>query len=97
MRTRSVPALHPGLLLKKVIEGKDKIKLLGGITRGRLENTRDKKSLLLLEAETWSAWSDFRRGGPLPAHPPAPVMLRRMAAAAYRLAALAERQAAASR
>ena len=51
MRPRAIPALYPGLLGEQVFEGEDEIELLGGIARRRLENTRNKESLLLLESD----------------------------------------------
>ena len=52
-----------------------------------LDEDRQRRMLLVPERE-WSAWSNFLRDGPLPAHPSAPTMLRRLGAATYRLAAL---------
>jgi hypothetical protein len=51
-----------------------------------------KRRVLLVTEEDWTGWSAFMQGGPLPAHPVAPVMLQRVAALTYRLAALADRQ-----
>jgi hypothetical protein len=62
----------------------------------RLASDRQRRVLLIAE-DDWSEWSSFVHGGPLPAYPAPPVMLRRMAAVSYRLACLAERQAAVSR
>jgi len=57
----------------------------------RLAPDRQRRVLLVTE-EDWSGWSAFAQGGPLPAHPVAPVMLQRVAAVTYRLAVLADRQ-----
>jgi hypothetical protein len=62
----------------------------------RLDPDAQRRVLLIAE-EDWSEWSDFKQGGPLPAHPVVPVMLQRVATAAYRLAALSDRQATAGR
>ncbi|MGH7155559.1 MAG: hypothetical protein ACREF3_16650 [Acetobacteraceae bacterium] len=51
----------------------------------------DRRRLLLLSANEWSAWSRMRDGGPVPKEPKLPVMLRRLSAATYRLARVAER------
>jgi hypothetical protein len=54
-----------------------------------------RRRVLLLPQEDWSRWSAFMHGGPLPTHPPAPVMLQRVASVTYRLAALVDRRTAA--
>ena len=59
----------------------------------RLVPDRQRRVLLVAE-EDWSGWSAFMQGGPLPAHPVAPVMLQRVAAVTYRLAALVDRHTA---
>ena len=56
-----------------------------------LDEDRQRRMLLVPERD-WSDWSNFLRDGPLPAHPSAPTMLRRLGAATYRLAALAGRR-----
>ena len=56
-----------------------------------------RRRVLLLPHEDWSQWSAFMQGEPLPTHPPAPVMLQRVATVAYRLAALADCRSAARR
>jgi hypothetical protein len=53
----------------------------------RLNEERERR-LLLLSPESWSQWSAFSAAGPVPAEPPAPVMLQRLGRASYRLAAL---------
>jgi hypothetical protein len=60
----------------------------------RLDADAQRRVLLIAE-EDWCEWSEFKQGGPLPAHPVVPVMLQRVAAATYRLAALVDRQVAA--
>lgn len=54
----------------------------------------DRRRVLLLSEQQWPAWALLRDGGPVPAEPQLPVMLRRLGAAAHRLASIAERGAA---
>jgi hypothetical protein len=54
----------------------------------------DQRRALLLSEQEWSAWSDFREYGPLPAQPQLPVMLRRLGSASHRLAVMADHSAA---
>jgi hypothetical protein len=61
-----------------------------------LDEERQRRLLLISETD-WPDWSGFLRDGPLPARPEAPLMLRRVGAATYRLAALADRRAMARR
>ncbi len=65
-------------------------------TQVNLDEERQRR-LLLVSQQDWPDWSMFLRDGPLPARPEAPVMLRRLGATTYRLAALADRQAAVGR
>lgn len=58
-------------------------------------NDEDRRRVLLLSEQEWTAWSDFAAEGDLPAEPPLPVMLRRLGSATWKLASLAERQRAA--
>ena len=58
-----------------------------------LDEERQRR-ILLIDQKAWPQWCRFVHNGPLPAQPAVPVMLRRLGAATYRLAALAERQAA---
>lgn len=51
----------------------------------------EQRRVLLLSEQEWSAWSDFRQDGPLPAQPQLPVMLRRLGSASHRLAVMADR------
>jgi len=60
-------------------------------TQINLDEERQRRLLLIPEAD-WRDWSKFLRNGPLPARPDVPVMLRRLGAATYRLATLADRQ-----
>lgn len=60
-------------------------------------NPDRQRRVLLVAEQDWAGWSAFMQGGPLPAHPVAPVMLQRVAAATYRLVALADRQTAGGR
>lgn len=55
-----------------------------------LDEDRQRR-MLLLNRQEWPAWSAFLRDGALPSRPAVPIMLRRLGAASYRLAALAER------
>ena len=52
-----------------------------------------RRRILLIGRQDWLQWLRFLHDGPLPAQPAVPVMLRRLAAATFRLAALVERQA----
>jgi hypothetical protein len=51
----------------------------------------DRRDALELDDRTWAAWTGFMAKGPLPAEPPVPEMLRRLAEAVYYLSAIAER------
>jgi hypothetical protein len=53
-----------------------------------------RRRILLIDRQAWPHWLRFLRNGPLPAQPAVPVMLRRLAAATFRLATVAERHAA---
>lgn len=53
-----------------------------------------RRRILLIDQRAWPQWSRFLRNGPLPTQPAVPVMLRRLAAATFRLAAVAERHGA---
>lgn len=55
----------------------------------------DRRRVLLLSPQQWSAWAQVRDGGPVPAEPGLSVMLRRLGSATHRLARLAERSGAA--
>lgn len=52
-----------------------------------------RRRILLIDRQSWAQWLRFLRNGPLPAQPAVPVMLRRLAAATFRLATVAERHA----
>jgi hypothetical protein len=52
-----------------------------------------RRRILLLDQQQWPQWARFLRNGPLPAQPAVPVMLRRLGAATFRLASVAERHA----
>ncbi len=49
------------------------------------------RRILLIAPQEWPQWLGFLHNGPLPAQPAVPTMLRRLAAATFRLASLAER------
>lgn len=52
----------------------------------------DRRRLLLMSPQEWSAWQAFvADDGAVPAQPAIPVVLRRLAAASYRLAVRADR------
>ena len=57
-----------------------------------LDEDRQRRVLLVPERD-WLGWSRFQQDGPMPAHPSAALMLRRLGAATYRLASLAGRRA----
>ncbi len=59
-------------------------------------SAEDRRRILLLSPEEWSAWSRVPNGGPLPARPGLPLMLQRLGAATHRLAVVAERRGAAA-
>ena len=52
-----------------------------------------RRRILLIDQQEWPQWLRFLHNGPLPAQPTVPVMLRRVAAATFRLSTLAERHA----
>ncbi len=45
----------------------------------------DRRRALDLDDDIWTSWQDFLAHGPLPAEPPLPEMLRRLATATFRL------------
>jgi len=51
----------------------------------------DRRRVLRLSTQQWLAWSRLRNAGTVPQEPVLPVMLRRLAAASYRLAVATER------
>jgi len=53
----------------------------------------DRRRMLRLSPQQWLAWSRLRNAGTVPQEPILPVMLRRLAAASYRLAVAVERMA----
>ena len=53
----------------------------------------DRRRVLNLDDQAWTAWSDFLADGPLPSDPPLPEMLRRLGETAFTLSTLAERRA----
>lgn len=65
-------------------------------TQVNLDEERQRR-LLLVSEQDWPQWSMFLRDGPLPTEPEVPVMLRRLGAATYRLATLADRHMSAER
>ena len=54
----------------------------------------DRRRVLLLSEQEWSAWAQVRDGGPVPAEPEVPIMLRRLGTATHRLTRIAERASA---
>ncbi len=57
----------------------------------------ERRRVLLLSEQEWSAWLCLLHGGEVPRQPTLPVMLRRLGAASYRLAVIAERRRVMSR
>jgi hypothetical protein len=53
----------------------------------------DRRRMLRLSAQEWLGWLRLRDGGPVPANPVLPVMLRRLGVATHRLAVAAEGRA----
>jgi hypothetical protein len=51
----------------------------------------DRGRAVELDACSWRHWKSFMIGGPLPAEPPVPEMLRRIGQAAFYLSVIAER------
>ena len=56
-----------------------------------LDEDRERRVRLVPERD-WQGWATFLQDGPLPSRPHAAVMLRRLGAATYRLATLADRR-----
>jgi hypothetical protein len=67
--------------------------MFDGIAESTALTDEDRRRLLRLSDEEWSAWSRVPRGGELPAHPAVAVVLLRLGAAAHRLVVLAEDRA----
>jgi hypothetical protein len=62
---------------------------LGRVARLRDE---DRRRLLWMSVEEWSAWAEFQGGdGAAPPQPPMPAVLLRLASASYRLAVRVDR------
>jgi hypothetical protein len=53
---------------------------------------QDRQRALALDGSAWAAWTEFLAGGSLPAEPPLPKFLRRLATNAFSLALQADRQ-----
>ncbi len=53
-------------------------------------NHNDRRRVLELDDGIWTAWQDFLASGPLPAEPPLPEMLRRLATATFRLSVVSD-------
>jgi hypothetical protein len=54
----------------------------------------DRRRVLNLDDQAWTAWTDFLADGPLPAEPPLPEMLRRLGETTFTLSMLAEHRGA---
>ena len=50
----------------------------------------DRRRALNLDESTWVAWQGFRAGGPLPANPHLPDMLRRLGETAFNLSVVSD-------
>ena len=50
----------------------------------------DRRRALNLDESTWVAWQSFRAGGPLPANPHLPDMLRRLGETAFSLSVVSD-------
>ena len=73
---------------------RDQFQTLDSVGQALSLDEEKRRRILLLDRQEWPQWARFLRNGPLPEQPAVPVMLRRLAAATFRLAAVAERQAA---
>lgn len=71
---------------------RSQFRVFDGIGDCMAMSAEDRRRVLLLSPEEWSAWSRVPQGGPLPACPGLPVMLRRLGAASHRLTVVAERR-----
>ena len=72
---------------------RDQFRALDQVGRQLALDEERRRRVLLIGRRDWADWSVFLRDGPLPAQPPASVMLRRLGSATYRLATLADRLA----
>jgi hypothetical protein len=52
----------------------------------------NRRLILDMDEQTWLAWTAFLSGGPLPAEPPLPEMLRRLSESVFNLAMMADRR-----
>ena len=71
---------------------RDQFMTFDTLGRANRVNPDRQRRILLLAPDDWPDWSHFKDGGPLPAQPMPPIMLKRLATAAYRLACLADRR-----
>ncbi len=71
---------------------RDQFKTLDLVGRPLQLDEERQRRVLLIDRRDWPNWSTFLQDGPLPSHPEVSVMLRRLGAATYRLATLAERR-----
>lgn len=74
---------------------REQFRMFVGIGNRIALTDEQRRRLLLLSNEEWLVWSRVPHGGELPRHPEVAVILRRLGAAAYRLAMVAERRGAA--
>ena len=73
---------------------RDQFQALDSVSAELALDEERQRRILLIDQQAWPQWARFLRNGPLPAQPAVPVMLRRLAAATFRLASVAERHAA---
>jgi hypothetical protein len=73
---------------------REQFRMFDGIGDRIALTDEDRRRVLLLSDEEWSAWSRVPHGGALPKHPEVSVILLRLGAAAHRLAVVAERRGA---
>ena len=78
----------PAALLRDQFDALDRVSAQLSLDADR------RRRILLIGRQEWLQWLRFLHDGPLPTQPAVPVMLQRLAAATFRLAALAERHAA---
>ncbi|MGA9868932.1 MAG: hypothetical protein WBQ75_21090 [Acetobacteraceae bacterium] len=72
----------------------DQFRVFAGIGDHIKLTDEERRRMLLLSADEYSAWSRVPQGAPLPAQPDLPVMLLRLGTATHRLAMLAEQRGA---
>ncbi|MBV9252413.1 MAG: hypothetical protein JO227_24600 [Acetobacteraceae bacterium] len=71
---------------------REQFRALRSVSRMIGLNDDRQRRVLLMPEPVWAQWQAFVHDGPLPAEPALPTVLRRLGAATYRLAILADRQ-----